>query len=134
MSFGPQHCLLKLLLGLIAAEKGLLFVWWYSFCFGLFQSLNLPVLEHCSPDWISESVYHIRLLNLVVSKVMALCNVFVACNLNFRRRITSICTWYKIAGSTDHSLEASLPGVFVPARLTCLIISFFKKLKINQFS
>ena len=47
----------------------------------------------------------------------------VVCDLEYRRRVAALCMFYKIFCNPNHALEAALPRVCVPARLTLLAVS-----------
>ena len=45
----------------------------------------------------------------------------VVCDLEHRCRVAALCMFNKIRCNPDHALEAALPGVRVPERLTSLV-------------
>ena len=45
------------------------------------------------------------------------------CDLEHRRRVAALCIFYKLYCNLNHALEAALPRVYVPARLTPLAVS-----------
>ena len=88
-----------------------------------FWSFLLPVLEYCSPVCMSATASHLCLLDRVVSMAVRLSNGLVVYDLKHRRRVTALCTFYKIYCIPDHALEAALPRVHIPARLTSVTAS-----------
>ena len=45
------------------------------------------------------------------------------CDLEYRRRVAALCMFYMILSNPNHVLEAALPRVHVPTRLTRLAVS-----------
>ena len=88
-----------------------------------FWSFVLPVLEYCSPVWMSATASHLRLLDRVVSKADRVSDGLVVCDEEHRRRIAVLCLYYKIRCNPNHAFEAALPRVRLPARLTRLAVS-----------
>ena len=74
-----------------------------SFMFGdpvmvlrCFWSFLLPVLEYCSPVWISAASSHLGLLDRVVSKAVRLSDGLVVCDLKYKRCVAALCMFHKI--------------------------------------
>ena len=88
-----------------------------------FWNILLPVLEYCSPVWMSAAASHLGLLDRVVTKAVTLSGALVVCDLKHRRRVAALCKFYKIYCIPNHALEAALPQVHVTSRLTCLAVS-----------
>ena len=57
-------------------------------------------------------------LDRVVSKAVRLSDGLVVCYLEHRRRVAALSMFYKISCYSNHSLEAALPSVSVPMKLT----------------
>ena len=72
---------------------------------------------------MSASASHLGLLDRVVSKAVILSDGLVVCDLKNRRRVAAFYMFYKIYCYPYHALEATLPRVHVPARLTRLAVS-----------
>ena len=82
---------------------------------GFEMLLELPVLDYCSPIWMSAAASHLCLLDRVVSKAVRLRDGLVMCDLEYRRRFAALCMVYKIHCNPDQALEAALPQVHVLA-------------------
>ena len=85
-----------------------------------FWSFLLPVLEYCSQVWMSAAECHLRLLDRVVRKAIALSGGVFTCNLGHRRKVAALCLFYKIRSNASHPVHDLLPGLFVPRRATRL--------------
>ena len=59
-------------------------------------SFVLPLLEYCSPVWMSAVASHLSLLDRVVSKAVRLSEGLVVCDLEHIRRVAALCILYKI--------------------------------------
>ena len=70
--------------------------------------LELPVLEYCSPVWMSAAAFHLGLLDRVVSKALRLSNGVVVYYLEHRRFVTDFCMFYKILRNPIQALESSI--------------------------
>ena len=81
------------------------------------------MLECCSPVWIYVTASHLCLLDRVVSKAVGLSDGLVVCDLKHSRRVAALRMFYKIYCNPNHALEAALPQVYVPARVTRLAVS-----------
>ena len=88
-----------------------------------FWSFLLPVLEYCSPLWMSAAASDLGLFDRVVSKAVRISYGLVVCDLKHRRRVAAFCMFYKIPRNPNHNLEAALPEVHVPGRLIRLAVS-----------
>ena len=58
--------------------------------FRIFWAFILPVLEYCSPIWMSVATSPLSLLDRVVSQVGRLSGVSVSCDLWHRRKVASL--------------------------------------------
>ena len=56
-----------------------------------FWAVILPVLEYCSPAWMSSATSHLSLLDRVASQVSRLCGGSVSCDLRHRQSGISKC-------------------------------------------
>ena len=88
-----------------------------------FWSFLLPVLEYCSPVWMSSAASHLGLLDHVVSKAVRHSDGLLVCDLEHRHRVTALYMFYKIHCNHNHALETAFPQVYVPAWLTRLAVS-----------
>ena len=88
-----------------------------------FWSFVLPLLEYCSPVWSGAAVGHLSLLDRVVRRAVALSEGEVECDLSHRRRIASLCMFYKIYHNASHPVRQHYPPLLVPTRITRLTIS-----------
>ena len=79
--------------------------------------LELPVLEDCSPIWMSTAPSPVAVLDRVLPKALKLSDGLIVCDLEHRRRVAALCMFYKIHCNPNYALEAALPLVHVPARL-----------------
>ena len=72
-----------------------------------FQCFILPVLEYCSALWCSAADTHLKLLDRAVSAA------------RFHRRSVALqCILNKIRSNPMHNINWSLPGPYVPVRVT----------------
>ena len=67
-----------------------------------FWAFILPVLEYCSPVWMSAATFHLLLLDRVVSQVSRLSGGRVSCDLWHRRKVASLSVFFKIDSLVDH--------------------------------
>ena len=67
-----------------------------------FWAFILPVLEYCSPVWMSAATFHLSLLDRVVSQVSRLSGGRVSCDLWHRRKVASLSVFFKIDSLVDH--------------------------------
>ena len=84
-------------------------------CFSCFV---LPLLEHCSPMWLSAADCQLRLLDGIVKRATFMLEGVVPCNLSRRCGVAEICILFKIYSRVDHPLGIFLLEVFVPVRVT----------------
>ena len=82
-----------------------------------FWSFVLPVLEYCSPVWMSAAAGHLELLDRVVRKVSAFSGG-VVCDLWHRRRVAALSVFFRIRGALGHPVGRLFPGLFVAGRPT----------------
>ena len=67
-----------------------------------FWAFILPVLEYCSPVWMSAATSHLSLLDRVVSQVSRLSGGSVSCDLWHRRKVASLSVFFKIDSLVNH--------------------------------
>ena len=72
-----------------------------------FRSYCLSRLEYCSSSWWSAAATHLGLLDRIVRRGERLCGREL-CNLEHRRRVSSICMLYKIFNNPNHALREVL--------------------------
>ena len=70
-------------------------------CFSCFV---FPLLEYCSPVWLSAANCHLRLLDGVVRRAAFMLEGVVPCNLSHRRGVAALCILFKIYSREDHPL------------------------------
>ena len=78
----------------------------------------LPVLEYCSPVWMSAATSHLSLLDRVVSQVGRLSSGSVSCDLWHRRKVASLILFFKIVSVVDHPVRGLFPALYVLRRPT----------------
>ena len=78
----------------------------------------LPVLEYCSPVWMSAATSHLSLLDCVVSQVGRLSGGSVSCDLWHRRKVASLSVFFKIDSLVDHPVCGLFPAQYVLRRPT----------------
>ena len=78
-----------------------------------FWAFILPVLEYCSPVWMSAATFHRSLLDRVVSQVGRLSSGSVSCDLWHRRKISSLFVFFKIDSLVDHPVRGLFPAQYV---------------------
>ena len=83
-----------------------------------FWAFILPVLEYCSPVWMSAATSHLSLLDRVVSQVSRLSSGSVSCDLWHRRKVASLSVFFKIDSLVDHPVRGLLPAQYVLRRPT----------------
>ena len=66
-----------------------------------FWAFILPVLEYCSPVWMSAATSHLSLLDRVVAQVSQLSGGSVSCDLWHRCKVASLCVFFKIDSLVD---------------------------------
>ena len=59
-----------------------------------FWAFILPVLEYCSPVWMSAATSHLSLLDRVVSQISRLSGRCVSCDLWNRRKVASLSVFF----------------------------------------
>merc|ERR1711905_100256 len=69
-----------------------------------FRSNCLSMLEYCASSWWSAATTHLGLLDRIVKKGERLCGREL-CDLEHRRRVSSICMLYKINNNPNHALR-----------------------------
>jgi hypothetical protein len=83
-----------------------------------YWSYVLPVLEYCSPVWSSAATCHLSLLDRIVRRAVALSDGKVVCDLVHRRKVASLCMFYKVFNNPCHPVRHLFPPPYVPARVT----------------
>ena len=83
-----------------------------------FWSFILPVLEYCSPVWMSAATSHLSLLDPVVSQVGRLSVGSVSCDLWHRHKVASLSVFFKIDSMVDHPVRGLFPAQYVLRRPT----------------
>ena len=75
-----------------------------------FWAFILPVLEYCSPVWMSAATSHLSLLDLVVSQLSRLSGGSVSCDFWHRRKVASLSVFFKIDNLVDHPVRGLFPA------------------------
>ena len=83
-----------------------------------FWAFILPVLEYCSPVWMSAATSYLSLLDRVVIQVSRLSNGSVNCDIWHRRKVASLSVFFKIDSLVDHPVRGLFPAQFVLRRTT----------------
>ena len=83
-----------------------------------FWAFILPVLEYCSPVWMSAATSYLSLLDRVVSQVGRLNGGSVSCDLWHRRKVASLSVIFKIDSLVDHPVRGLFPAQYVLRRPT----------------
>ena len=83
-----------------------------------FWAFILPVLEYCSPVWMSAATSQLSLLDRVVSQVGRSSGGSVNCDLWHRRRVASLSVFFKIDSLVDHPVRGLFPVQYVLRRST----------------
>ena len=83
-----------------------------------FRAFILPVLEYCSPDWMSVATSRLSLLDRVVGQVSRLSGGNVSCDLWHGRKVASLCVFFKIDSLVDHPVRDFYPAQYVLRRPT----------------
>ena len=84
-----------------------------------FWAFILPVLEYCSPVWMSAATSHLSLLDRVVGQVSRLSGgSVVSCDLWHRRKVASLSVFFKIDSLVDHPVRGLFPAQYVLRRPT----------------
>ena len=78
----------------------------------------LLVLEYCSPVWMSAITSHLSLLDRVVGQVSQLSYGSVSCDLWHRRKVASLCVFFKIDSLVYHPVRGLFPAQYVMRRPT----------------
>ena len=83
-----------------------------------FWSYVLPLLEYCSPVWLSAAGCHLSLLDRIVRRAVTLSEGKVNCDLVHRRQVASLCVFFKIFNNIEHPVRLHFPPISVPTRFT----------------
>ena len=78
-----------------------------------FWAFILPVLEYCSPVWMSTATSRLSLLDRVVGQVSRLSGGSVSCDLWHRCKVASLCAFFKIDSLVDHPVRGLFPAQYV---------------------
>ena len=76
------------------------------------------MLEYSFPVWMSATTSHLSLLDRVVGQVSRLSGGSVSCDLWHRRKVASLCVFFKIDSLVDHPMRGLYPEQFVLRRQT----------------
>ena len=82
-----------------------------------FFSFLLPIFEYCSPVWCSAAECHLALLERLIRQIKVLLpdlNI----DIEHRRRVASLCMFYKIYNNDRHPVKSLLPDPYIPSRFT----------------
>ena len=80
----------------------------------MFLAFILPVLVYCSPVWMSAAISHLLLLDHVVGRASQLSGGSVSCDLWYRRKVASLCVFFKI--DTVWLISCIFPAQYVLRR------------------
>ena len=94
------------------------FFWDVAIIAKWFWAFILPVVENCSPVWISAATSHLSLLDRVVSQVSRLSDGSVSCVLWHRRKVASQSVFFKFDSLVDHPVRGLFPAQYVLRRPT----------------
>ena len=83
-----------------------------------FHSFVLPLLEYCSPVWMSATDSNLNVLSKIVRSAGFLFPGNSNYDLDHRRNISSLCLFHKIYFNDDHPLHHLIPDPYVPSRQT----------------
>ena len=83
-----------------------------------FWAFILPVLEYCSPVWMSPATSHLSLLDRVVRQISRLSGGSVSCDPWHRRKMASLSVFFKIDSLVDHPVRGLFPAQYVLRRVT----------------
>ena len=83
-----------------------------------FRGFVLPVLKYCSAVWCSAADTHLKLLYRAVSGARFLTGGVSECDISHLRSVAVLCMLYKIRCNPVHPLNGTLPGPYVPVRIT----------------
>ena len=87
-----------------------------------FWGFVLPVLVYYSAVWCSAADTHLKLLDRAVSIARFLTGVVFGCDNSHRRSVAVLCMLYMIRCNPVHPLNGTLPGPYVPVRVTRRLI------------
>ena len=83
-----------------------------------FRCIVLPVLEYRSALWCSAADTHLKLLDRAVSDSRFLTEGVFECDIAHGRSVAVLCMLYKIRCNPMHLHNDTLPGPYVPVRVT----------------
>ena len=83
-----------------------------------FRCFVMPDLEYCSAVWCSAANSHLKLLDRAVSGARFLTAGVFECDISHRRSKAVLRMLYKNRCNPVYPLNGSLPGPYVPARVT----------------
>ena len=83
-----------------------------------FRSFILPLLEYCSPVWISSAAQHLKLLDSVASRARYFFSDCGRFNLDHRSLVSCLCMLYKFFFSENHPLSGAIPPIAVHRKPT----------------
>ena len=82
-----------------------------------FWAFIFPVLEYCSTVGMSAATSHLLLLDLVLGRVSR-SGGSVSCDLWHRRKVASLCIFFKIDSLVGHPVRSLFPAQYVMRRPT----------------
>ena len=85
----------------------------YCKCFWAFI---LPVLEYCSPVWMSAAISYLLWLDRVIGRVSQLSGASVSYDLWHRRKVVSLCVFFKIDSLVAHPVRGPFLAQYVLRR------------------
>ena len=89
-----------------------------------FRGFVLPVLEYCYAVWCWAAYTHLKLLDCAVSSARFLTGGVFECDIVHRRFMAVLCMLYKLWCNPVHPLNSTLPGPYVPMRVTrCALVA-----------
>ena len=80
--------------------------------------LPVPVLEYCSPVWMSAANSYLLMLDRVFGRVSKLSDESVSCDPWHSRKLASLCVFFKIWSLVDHPVRTFFPAQYVVRRPT----------------
>ena len=80
--------------------------------------LSCQFLEYCSAVWCSDADTHLKLLDRAVSGARFLTGSVFECDISHLRSLAVMCMFYRIRCNPVHPLNGTLPGSYMPVRVT----------------
>ena len=88
-----------------------------------------PILEYCSPVWVSAAECHLQRLECQVFLVSWLCPDQSFLSLSHWRHVAALWMLYKVNSNSNHCLFGELPSASVRVRLRLWLIHWSLKYK-----